>query len=97
MTPHSDSLGHPVCLQSRAPAAPAVGAAEQQRPGTCSCSLSVIHLTAGGGQVTYSTYQEGDYSAIWDRYAYIRGNSEWFQKVGAPATKRSAAGEHTRR
>lgn len=37
-------------------------------------------------QVTYSTYRERDYDAIWDRYAYQNGRPEWFQKVIAART-----------
>lgn len=37
-------------------------------------------------QVTYSTYREQDYDAIWDRYAYQNGRPEWFQKVIAART-----------
>ena len=32
-------------------------------------------------QVTYSTYTEADYDAIWDRYAYQSNLQEWFYKV----------------
>lgn len=31
-------------------------------------------------QIMYSTYVEADYNAIWDRYAYLNGKPDWFQK-----------------
>ena len=36
------------------------------------------------GLVQYSTYRERDYDAIWDRYAWVRPLSIWFERVGAP-------------
>ncbi len=37
-------------------------------------------------QVTYSTYNEQDFDAIWDRYAYQSSLQEWFYKVGISPT-----------
>lgn len=34
-------------------------------------------------QVTYSTYTEGDYDAIWKHYAYHTDLPDWFYKVGS--------------
>ena len=33
------------------------------------------------GLVQYSTYRERDYDAIWDRYAWVRPLSIWFERV----------------
>jgi hypothetical protein len=32
-------------------------------------------------QVTYSTYTEADYDAIWKHYAYLPELPDWFYKV----------------
>ena len=33
------------------------------------------------GLVQYSTYRERDYDAIWDRYAWVRPLTIWFERV----------------
>lgn len=37
-------------------------------------------------QVTYSTYNEQDFDAIWGRYAYQSSLQDWFYKVGISPT-----------
>ncbi len=33
------------------------------------------------GLIQYSTYSERDYDAIWDRYAWVRPLTIWFERV----------------